>query len=475
MTRWAAALVTLTIAALAAATLNALPVGAQDERPPVVSITPNEDLVDGQLVTLRAARFTPDSQAAHTLCDARVLDDGAIDWCDLSTTGFFSIGPRGRGVVDLNVKRVLETPNGAIDCGRPRACLIGVGTGDLPTGGTVPPGSIEAAWRYLRFAPGPLPRITGLAVESVSPDVVEVSIVCQGSGVISMAVSMSQSSGGDVVASGSGRATLRCTARHEVRVAMADRDGRFRNGPVEVVVDADGPGNASSYTETVPIEGDRWYDGPATLVDAGARLSIKRTWVVDDEVRVRVHLRCTSPTRLLVGAQVGQLVRDGVVQQDAVRPVQCDGPTDVVVPVRPINVFLTRGRANVRVSIIGLVDRPVTHLLAVAPAEIDSLVRPKRWTQPAQTDGPARVGIVTTTGVPVAAECDTVAASVSIRVLQREGRRIAVTETSGAVPCTDQLVTLDPARPLQPGAAVLKVRTSLPGEITDQVFRRRVR
>jgi hypothetical protein len=115
-----------------------------------IDVNPTTDLVDGQAVTVRGRRFTPNTTFGAAVCVAAVP---GIDGCDLSNTALTTTDTKGRATVTLRVRRVIFVQGRKIDCAL-KPCILGAGT----VNGTTP---IEVTSMPISFDPDvpPLPKL----------------------------------------------------------------------------------------------------------------------------------------------------------------------------------------------------------------------------------------------------------------------------------------------------------------------------
>jgi len=116
-----------TVGVFAAATVaSASPAGAQ----PMITVTPDTDLVDFQTVTVSGSGFSADTDLGIVEC---ATGPPTVDACDLDTLGFVVTDAAGTFTTDFTVERLIETPAaGPVDCAvAPGTCAVGVGTLDL--------------------------------------------------------------------------------------------------------------------------------------------------------------------------------------------------------------------------------------------------------------------------------------------------------------------------------------------------------
>ena len=91
---------------------SASPAGAQ----PMITVTPDTDLVDFQTVTVSGSGFGAEITLGIAMCTAGPL---SIDDCDLSTSELVDSDAAGAFTTEYTVERLIETPAaGSVDCAR---------------------------------------------------------------------------------------------------------------------------------------------------------------------------------------------------------------------------------------------------------------------------------------------------------------------------------------------------------------------
>lgn len=95
-----------------------------------IFVTPSEDLVDRQTVTVTGVDLDPHfGSFGVALCDASLVEASQSDGCDLSTSRISTVDGEGNAEVELTVRRIITTSaGGEVDCAVPGACEIGGGT-----------------------------------------------------------------------------------------------------------------------------------------------------------------------------------------------------------------------------------------------------------------------------------------------------------------------------------------------------------
>ncbi|HEX5586985.1 MAG TPA: neocarzinostatin apoprotein domain-containing protein, partial [Acidimicrobiia bacterium] len=91
---------------------------------PSITVTPDTDLVHGQVVTVAGIGFSPDTQVAIVTCTSATL---VPDDCDLHLFGSATTDGAGAFSTPFTLRRIAHTANGVVDCGdAPGTCNIGV-------------------------------------------------------------------------------------------------------------------------------------------------------------------------------------------------------------------------------------------------------------------------------------------------------------------------------------------------------------
>ena len=90
--------------------------------PVIISVSPQRDLVDGQVVTVTGAGYAPNSSLGMVQC---VAGADSIDDCDGRTATSFSADANGGFSKPLTVHRVIRHNVGQeTDCAEPDACVV---------------------------------------------------------------------------------------------------------------------------------------------------------------------------------------------------------------------------------------------------------------------------------------------------------------------------------------------------------------
>jgi LPXTG-motif cell wall-anchored protein len=102
--------------------------------PPTLTVTPNVDLEDGQVVSVTGSEFTPGGAVVMVECVGGAPDESGRK-CDLSKT-LKTTTVRDDGTIDttFTVRRTLQTNSfGTVDCATVAdGCILGWGGGDRP-------------------------------------------------------------------------------------------------------------------------------------------------------------------------------------------------------------------------------------------------------------------------------------------------------------------------------------------------------
>jgi Neocarzinostatin family len=220
------------VGVFAAATVAlASPASAQ----PMITVTPDTDLVDFQTVTVSGSGFAADTTLGIAMCTAGA---SSMDDCDLGTSILVQSDANGGFTTDFTVERLIETPaSGPVDCAvAPGACLLGVANlADFS----------QAAAAPLAFDPNvpPQPRLEiGLTIDpvgSVTPKTgaatVTGTVTCSSPAEVFVDVSASQRAG-RVNVLGFGFAEVSCEGEATWSTSLEPFNGRFVGG--KLLVDA---------------------------------------------------------------------------------------------------------------------------------------------------------------------------------------------------------------------------------------------
>lgn len=218
--------------------------------PATITVEPDEDLVDGQRVTITGEGFYPYDDIGVRLCSAARTSE-ACEW-----VGYVFTDEDGTIDEPATAYAVLETPNGAVDC-RTEAepCELVIGNGS--------PGSPLAAHAALRFDPdGPLLPVPEITVEPATDLPEEATVTVTGTGF---------PAGGDV----------------GVMVCPADSDDELCNyeGSEYVVADAEG-----EFSAELPV----------------AATYHAFDWSEDEEVAVEVDCRAAPGCEVVAQSYEGR-------------------------------------------------------------------------------------------------------------------------------------------------------------------------
>jgi len=97
------------------------------ELPVTLIVTPSEDLRPNQVVTITLPDGADDSDLIVAQCGREAARSAPESWCQVTSTGGT---PGASREIQLNVRRVIQTTNGRIDCAeRRQRCVIGVRSG----------------------------------------------------------------------------------------------------------------------------------------------------------------------------------------------------------------------------------------------------------------------------------------------------------------------------------------------------------
>jgi Neocarzinostatin family len=88
---------------------------------PYVSVAPDTDLLDGQVVTVSGSGYSPQSSLGIVQC---VAGADSIDDCDGRTAHSFSADHAGNYVQPLTVRRVIRHNGTETDCAEPDSCIV---------------------------------------------------------------------------------------------------------------------------------------------------------------------------------------------------------------------------------------------------------------------------------------------------------------------------------------------------------------
>jgi Neocarzinostatin family len=215
----------------AAVTLaSASPASAQ----PMITVTPDTDLVDFQTVTVSGSGFPTETALGIAMCTAGPL---SIDDCDLGTSDFVDSDATGAFTTQYTVERLIETPaTGAVDCAVAPGCILGVANLADFTQNAIAP---------LAFDPNvpPQPRLEiGVTIDplgSVTPKTgaatVTGTVTCSSPAEVFVDVSASQRAG-RVNVLGFGFTAVSCEGEATWTISLEPFNGRFVGG--KLLVDA---------------------------------------------------------------------------------------------------------------------------------------------------------------------------------------------------------------------------------------------
>jgi hypothetical protein len=123
-----------------------------------LTVTPSDQLADGERVHIHATGFNPDQMVSIATCDARNLEPGVGDAvCDAPTSTPANLD----GVLDTtySVRRIIRVNGDPYDCGKePRGCDLAVSPVPQPTLG------LDHVGQRIRFVPGPAEPLPALSL-----------------------------------------------------------------------------------------------------------------------------------------------------------------------------------------------------------------------------------------------------------------------------------------------------------------------
>jgi Neocarzinostatin family/Family of unknown function (DUF6299) len=199
---------------------------------PLITVTPDADLVDFQTVTVSGSGFPADTDLGVVEC---AMGPPTVDACDLDTLGFVVTDAAGTFTTDFTVERLIETPAaGPVDCAvAPGTCAVGVGTLDQSQTANAP----------LAFDPNvpPQPRLEiGVTVDpvgSVTPKTgaatVTGTVTCSSPSEVFVDVSASQRAG-RVNVLGFAFSEVACDGEATWTGSLEAFNGRFVGGKLDV-------------------------------------------------------------------------------------------------------------------------------------------------------------------------------------------------------------------------------------------------
>jgi hypothetical protein len=207
---------------------GASPASAQ----PMITVTPDTDLVDFQTVTVSGSGFAAEATVGMAMCTAGSL---SIDNCDLDTSDLVQSDPTGAFTTDYTVERLIETPvSGPVDCAVAPGCILGVANiADFTQSASAP----------LAFDPNvpPEPRLEiGVTIDpvgSVTPKTgaatVTGTVTCSSPAEVFVDVSASQRAG-RVNVLGFGFTEVACDGEATWTASLEPFNGRFVGGKLDV-------------------------------------------------------------------------------------------------------------------------------------------------------------------------------------------------------------------------------------------------
>jgi hypothetical protein len=207
---------------------GASPASAQ----PLITVTPDTDLVDFQAVTVSGSGFPAEITLGLAMCTGGPL---SIDDCDLDTSGFVDSDAAGAFTTEFTVERLIETPaSGPVDCALAPGCILGVANiADFTQNATAP----------LAFDPNvpPQPRLEiGVTIDpvgSVTPKTgaatVTGTVTCSSPAEVFVDVSASQRAGRANVL-GFAFTQVTCDGEATWTGSLEPFNGRFVGGKLDV-------------------------------------------------------------------------------------------------------------------------------------------------------------------------------------------------------------------------------------------------
>jgi hypothetical protein len=216
-----------------------------------VSVTPNVNLHDGDLVTVDASGFTANADLAVIQCDTTAT---SIDNCDVSTALFTVADGGGNLNTGYNVFRTINTTaDGNLDCA-PANCVLAVANIDNPDPST------EANGQVLNFdasVPPPPPLTVDVTVNSTASFDKAGNVTITGTANCSQPVDLFldgfvQQRAGRAIFAGEGFNDIPCNGPTSFTVVANPYNGIFRGGNASLILNWD----ASTGTRDVSGETD---------------------------------------------------------------------------------------------------------------------------------------------------------------------------------------------------------------------------
>jgi hypothetical protein len=207
---------------------GASPASAQ----PMITVTPDTDLVDFQTVTVSGSGFAAEATVGMAMCTAGSL---SIDNCDLDTSDLVQSDPTGAFTTEFTVERLIETPvSGPVDCAVAPGCILAVANiADVTQSASAP----------LALDPDvpPQPRLEiGVTIDpvgSVAPKTgaatVTGTVTCSSPAEVFVDVSAGQRAG-RVNVLGFGFTEVACDGEATWTVSLEPFNGRFVGGKLDV-------------------------------------------------------------------------------------------------------------------------------------------------------------------------------------------------------------------------------------------------
>lgn len=196
---------------------------------PAITVTPDEDLVDFQEVTVSGSGYTPGATIGLVQC---LNDPGSQENCDLSTLTYTSANSTGSFTAQFEVQRLLDVQGEEVDCA-PGACGIGAGNiSDFD----------EASATPIEFDPTvpPAPRLNiDVAVDKrgsftrAGDAVVDGVVTCNLPATVYVEGFVEQRVGRTII-SGSFFSMIECDGTTPWTATTEFTNGVFRGGPLQV-------------------------------------------------------------------------------------------------------------------------------------------------------------------------------------------------------------------------------------------------
>jgi hypothetical protein len=115
------------VAVIGAALLASAVTASSSSATVSATVTPKDDLADGQPVTIAAKGFAPNISVGAAECSAAAVQSKGTEDCDLTTSKTGSADANGHASLSLRVKRTIVTPNGTVDCATAtKPCIVAI-------------------------------------------------------------------------------------------------------------------------------------------------------------------------------------------------------------------------------------------------------------------------------------------------------------------------------------------------------------